>query len=210
MPDIRRNLSGVLEPSATDPRVPLDISPYFNFDAPGILAHGERAVVIGSRGSDDNPYPQHSSWIPIGRDVTSLVFLHALAKPAGYVTGDNHIFDFADSADLLGWYEIEYEDGLTITVPLRYRWNILDLKNETGTVAYQADALARGEPTKFYAFEWNNQRLGKAIKQFRLNGSRDFTNFKGQTIPSNAVILAAVSIVSKREKPKQQDPPFPK
>jgi hypothetical protein len=139
-----------------------------------------------------------------------VVFLHALAKPAGYVTGDNNIFDYADSADLLGWYEIEYEDGLITTIPLRYRWNILDLKSETGTVVYQADALDLGDGTKFYAFEWTNPRLGKAIKEIRLNGSHGFENYKGQIIPSNAVILAAVSVVAKREKAKQQNPPFPK
>jgi len=232
MPDIRRNLSGSLAPSAIDPVVPIDISANFNSDAPGAVLpaprsarvsrgrlvfelagpaiQGKTTIVVGSQGSDGNPYPQRSGWIPIGKDVTSLIFLHALTKPAGYVTGDNHIFDFADSADLLGSYEIEYEDGLITTVPLRYRWNILDVRNETGVVAYQADILDRGDGTKFYALEWSNPRLGKVIRQICLSGSRGFKNYKGQTIPSNAVILAAVSVVPKRERPKQQDPPFPK
>ena len=74
---------------------------------------------------------------------------------------------------------------------------------------HQADALDLGNATKFYAFEWTNPRLGKVIKEIRLNGSQGFKNYKGQIIPSNAVILAAVSVVPKREKPKQQNPPFP-
>ena len=48
------------------------------------------------------------------------------------------------------------------------------------------------------------------IKEIRLNGSRGFKNYKGQIIPSNAIILGAVSVVAKREKPKQQNPPFPR
>jgi hypothetical protein len=110
----------------------------------------------------------------------------------------------------LGWYEIEYDDGLITTVPLRYRWNILDLRNKAGAVAYQADAVDNGDGAKFYAFEWTNPRLGKEVKEIRLNGSRGFKNDRGNPIPSNAVILAAVSIVTKRETPKQPEPPFPK
>jgi hypothetical protein len=232
MPDIRRNLRGSQEPSATDPVAPIDISGALNSDVPGVPAsswkagrasrgwlafeladpavHGKFAVVVGSQGDDGNPYPQRSGAIPVGRDATSIVFLHSLAKPSASITGDNSIFDYADSADLLGWYEIEYEDGLITTIPLRYRWNILDLKNEAEAVAYQADAVGSGNGTKFYAFEWTNPRLGKVIKEIRLKGSRDFKNYKGKTIPSNAVILAAVSVVAKREQSKKQDPPFPK
>jgi hypothetical protein len=232
VPDIRRNLSGSREPSATESVVPVDLAPYFNSDIPGIQAsswkgwrvslgrlafelagadvHGKFALVVGSHGDDMNPYPLRSGSIPIGQDATSLVFLHALVRPAGYITGDNNTFDTQDSADLLGWYEIEYEDGLITTVPLRYRWNILDLKNEAGAVAYRADLVDRGEGAKFYAFEWTNPRLGKVIKEIRLNGSNRFTNSAGKVIPGNAVILAALSVVPRREIPKRQDPPFPK
>jgi hypothetical protein len=232
MPDIRLNLRGSREPSATESVVPVDIAQYFNSDVPGIQASswkagrasrghltfelanpavsGKFALVVGSQGADTNPYPLRSGSIPIGQDATSIIFLHALAKPAGYITGDNNTFDHPDSADLMGWYEIEYEDGLITTIPLRYRWNILDLKNEAGAVAYQADVVDQGDGAKFYAFEWTNPRLGKAIRQIRLSGSQGFRNYKGEPIPSNAIILAAVSIVPKRERPKRQDPPFPK
>ena len=232
MPDIRRNLSGSQEPSATESVVPVDIAQYFNSDVPGIQASswkagrasrghltfelanpavsGKFALVVGSQGADTNPYPLRSGSIPIGQDATSIIFLHALAKPAGYITGDNNTFDHPDSADLMGWYEIEYEDGLITTIPLRYRWNILDLKNEAGAVAYQADVVDQGDGAKFYAFEWTNPRLGKVIREIRLNGSRGFKNYKGETIASNSIVLAAVSIVPKREKPKRLDPPIPK
>jgi hypothetical protein len=62
----------------------------------------------------------------------------------------------------------------------------------------------------FYALEWINPRLGVAIKEIRLSGSTRFRNAAGVTIPSNAIVLAAVSVVPKLEKPRQQTPPFPK
>jgi hypothetical protein len=48
------------------------------------------------------------------------------------------------------------------------------------------------------------------IKEIRLKGSQGFQNPEGRSIPGNAVILAAISVVPKREKPRAQDPPFPK
>jgi hypothetical protein len=231
MPEIRRNLSGEEEPSATERVVPVDLSPYLNSDVPGVRASawkaravsrgrisfelaapvdGKFAVVAGSQGEGNNPYPQPTQAMPIGQDASSLLFLHALAKPATSVTGDNHIFDFPDSTDLLGWYDVEYEDGLTTTIPLRYRWNILDLENRIGAVAYQADVVDTGNGTNFYAFEWINPRLGKIIKEVRLSGAHGFRNSDGKRIPSNAIILAGLSVVAKREKPKQQEPPFPR
>ena len=232
MPRIRRNLSGSEAPSATDPVMPVDISAYLNSHVPGIrpspwaagsvsrgrlafrLVNGsggnKSVLVVGSTGTDNNPYPPHSPLIPIRQDVTSIIFLHALAKPARTTEGYDSTFDFPDSADLLGSYEIEYDDGLTATVPLRYGWNILDLRNQAGAVAYQADWVDFGDEPKFYAFEWTNPRLGKEVKTIRLVGSQGFKNDMGKPIPSNAVVLAAVSMVVKRVKPKQQEPPFPR
>lgn len=233
MPDIRRNLGSHAAQTATEPAVPIDIRGYFNSAAPGVAASswktgrvsrgrlvfdlpetaapgGRSALVAGSQGEGENPYPPRTAAIPIGRDATSLVFLHALAKPAGSSQGYDSIFDFEDSADLVGWYEIEYEDGLVTTVPLRYLWNILDVANEAGHVAYQADTIDCANGINLYAFEWINPRLGKVIKEVRLNGSNRFQNAAGKTIPSNAVILAAISFVPARETPARQDPPFPK
>ncbi len=233
MPAIRRNLSGQEPPSATDPLVPVDLRRHFNADVPGLPASvwkpgrvgrgrlmfdlgnparndGKSVLVVGSQGAGDNPYGQRSEAISVNQDASSLVFLHALARPAASVQGYERIFDFADSADLPGWYEVEYEDGLVITIPLRFQWNILDLKNQAEAVAYQADSADCGSGAHFYAFEWNNPRLGVVIKEIRLRGSTDFKNQEGTKIPSNAIILAAVSFVPKRVKPAQPDPPFPK
>jgi len=57
----------------------------------------------------------------------------------------------------------------------------------------------------FFAYEWINPRLGKVVQEVRLKGttgfrggSDDFNNEMGPVIASNAVILAALSIVKKR------------
>ena len=38
-----------------------------------------------------------------------------------------YIHNFPDTADLLGWYEVVYDDGFVETVPVRFGWNILPL-----------------------------------------------------------------------------------
>ena len=38
-----------------------------------------------------------------------------------------YIHNFPDTADLLGWYEVIYQDGFVETVPVRFGWNILPL-----------------------------------------------------------------------------------
>jgi hypothetical protein len=233
MPQIRRNLSGVQEPSDTEKVVPVRLDRAFNAVLPGHTAkwqggeasagrkrfelapgNGRYVIAAGSQGEDENGYPQRVTGLNIGQDASSLLFLHALAKPAASVQGYDRIFAFEDSADLLGWYEVVYEDGLVSTIPIRYNVNILDWENKDGRVAYWADTVACGadpnRPVSFYAYEWRNPRLGKVIKEIRLNGSTGFKNPEGKVIPSNAVLLAGVSVVPARVKPKRQDPPFPK
>ena len=58
--------------------------------------------------------------VPIGQDVSSLIFLHALAKPAASQKAYRLIHNFPDAAVLLGWYEILYADGLIENVPIRW------------------------------------------------------------------------------------------
>jgi hypothetical protein len=57
----------------------------------------------------------------------------------------------------------------------------------------------------YFAYEWINPRLGKVIQDIRLKGttgfqggSDDYDNSPGPVIASNAVILAALTLVKKR------------
>jgi len=241
MPETRRRLSGVTPPSETgDAVVPLDISAYFNMpqreprfeiDLSGMqrgrVASGARvfeldgadsseekaAATVGTEGRDPNPFPPGLTGIKVGVDATSLVFLHACANAATNKEAFRLIWDFDDSADLLGWYEVVYEDGFLEIIPIRYGVNILEWnwgkQPAAGRYCYGADLVPCGPtgpgPITFLAFEWTNPRLGKVIQEIRMKGTTrfqgavaGFENLFGEVIPSNAVILKALSYVKKR------------
>jgi hypothetical protein len=233
MPTVRRSLKGLSTPTEDgEPVTTLDINERFNVpceaaafggdlcDSPsetvisgrkpfllgGKNSSGNVAIMVGSVGEGGSLLPVEANPIPIGEDPSSLLFLHACDKPASNHMGHSTIFNFPDCADLLGWYEIVYEDGLIETIPIRYGVNILEWQwarnEEPNSLCYEADPVncaADGkEPVMFFAFEWLNPRFGKVIQEVRLKGSRNFRNFRGQIIPSNAIALLAMSIVKKR------------
>lgn len=241
-PRIQSHFSGCVPPSATDgPTVPLDISASLNVSAGNPeLGHGlssvragrlesggmrfelphpgsKLAVAVGVEGEQPVSLPLESPGIAIGEDATSLVFLHACARPSRNATAFRVIWDEIDSADLLGWYEVAYEDGLVDTIPIRYGVNILEWSSAEQPVpseakisyCYQAEEIdcgaADGGPIRFFAFEWANPRLGKVIRTVHLRGSQRFRgavhgyrNTYGSIIPSNAIALKAISFVPRR------------
>jgi hypothetical protein len=238
LPPIRVRLSGTAPPSQTETSiVPVDISSRFNIGDTvpvlGVNLNGMaaetvhynnipfdlkrpssmRAIIVGTTGKQDTGLPKAVTGIQVGEAPTSLVFLHASARPALNRESFRLIWDQEDTADLLGWYEVVYEDGFVTTIPIRYGVNICewnwDDRVSTDDYCYNADALAVGNKTKsritFFAYEWVNPRLGKVIQEIRLKGttgfrggSNDFNNDYGPMIASNAVILAALSMVKKR------------
>jgi len=178
-------------------------------DAP----QGNVAVVVGTEGKQPNSLPREAAGIKVGEDATSLIFLHACAKPATNKEAFRLIWDFGDTADLLGWYEVVYEDGLPEVIPIRYGVNILEWnwgqEKGGGKYCYGADRVICGQagesPISFFACEWTSPRLGKVIREIRLKGSTrfqggspGFENAYGDVIPNNAVILKALSYVRKR------------
>jgi hypothetical protein len=226
LPRVRRNLSAVPLPSDYDPVVPLQIEatrqtssvPGVNLDTMRrdqikagklVFELGRRedkpAVVLASKGAE-------SAALPIGQDVSSIIFLHAAARPARNVNADDYTWNYADTADLLGWYEVTYEDGFVETVPLRYGVNILEAgwgrSHEPSHLAYEAALVDCGEPGRerltFFAYEWINPRRGIPVKEVRLKTPASFRNVDGHAAAENAVLLAAVSIV------KQRTPPEPR
>jgi Glycosyl hydrolase family 20, domain 2/Glycosyl hydrolase family 20, catalytic domain len=241
VPGLRRDLSGVTAPSeAGDAVVPIDISTSFNMPLQqstfgvdlgnmrtGRIVVGNRAfnlafpsavsgkgvVVVGAEGNAPNPLPREVPGIRINEDATSLIFLHACARPATNKEAYRLIWDMRDSADLLGWYEVIYDDGLPELIPIRYGVNILEWNWRAhparGTYCYGADEVAcgrdGGSPISFFSLEWTNPRLGQVIREVNLKGSKrfrgavpGFENAFGKVIPNNAVMLKAVSFVKKR------------
>ncbi len=117
------------------------------------------------------------------------------------------------TGELLGWYEVVYEDGLPEVIPVRYGINILEwnwgtLKSDN-SYCYGADLVACGQgqdsPVNFFAVERTSPRLGKVIREVRLKGSSQFRgavpgfeNAFGEVIPNNAVLLKAISYTRAR------------
>lgn len=189
------------------------------------------AVAVSAQWKTSNSFPLAVNGISIQEDVSSLLFLHACAIPAGNQKAYFNIPDNFDSSDLLGWYEIVYEDGFKEIVPIRYGVNIMEWnpggeksldtrEGDTGAAqnayCYEADPVSissnrKDNPLSFFAFEWVNKRFGKIIKEVNLYGSINFqalTQDYGKPVtepmPGNAIFLAAISKVKKREpfKPK--------
>ncbi len=149
----------------------------------------------------------------INKDVSSIIFLHACSKVAVNNKAYDIIYDFNDTAEPLGWYEIVYDDGLIETIPIRYGVNILDWRwkqrilsnaNEKDKGKYSQDKYAYAasavncsrddvNPVTFFSFEWKNPRYGRKIKEVYLRS----VNYKKGN--ENQIILLAMSI-SENEK----------
>ena len=75
------------------------------------LYQGKRAVVVGTKGKEKNSLTREVKKINIDEEFNSLIFLHACAKPATNGPAYKGIYNYNDTADLLGWYEVIYEDN---------------------------------------------------------------------------------------------------
>jgi hypothetical protein len=233
-PDIRRRLSGRTLPSDDgDPVQPVSIARQFtspdaipDFDwrkmATGPVTAGPvrfelegGAVTVGVRGDGPMNLPLQSEELPIHSDVSSILFLHATRLAAANDMAYRYIHNFPDTADLLGYYEVRYEDGFVDTIPIRFGLNIAPYtwRRNSDVIAkgvnptsldytYQATEIDCGtsadNPLSFFSFEWVNPRFGKKVRSVRLHGTDGFTDTKGKKTPSNAIVLAALSVVNKR------------
>jgi len=216
LPGVRRHLSAEVLPSDHDPVVPVDIADALNSrTAEGINLDGlksgkvsaGRAVFNLSRREGQTaiavePGGHESRPLAIGDDVSSIVFLHASAKPAGNAPAYEGTWNYADTADLLGWYEVTYEDGFVITIPLRYGVNVLEAgwaKNHAPNhLAYEAEPVDCGSQATFFSYEWVNPRRGIPVRDVRLKSP---ANIKGENRQVSTLFLAAVSVVKKRPAP---------
>lgn len=250
MPVVRSGMRGQRIPSEDgDQVVPLDISGNMNVQAETRLfgaklnslksgevragtkvfrleRTGNRLIAAGSYGKNKNTLPNAVKNIKINDDVSSLIFLHACAAASANQKAYFNIPDFFDSADLLGWYEIVYEDGYKEIVPIQYGVNILEWnpggeksfdtrEGDTGSpqsaYCYEGDPVAcssdmKNNPVTFFSFEWVNNRFGKAIKEVNLYGSvnyqaqqQDYGQVVSAPMASNAILLAGISKVIKRQ-----------
>jgi hypothetical protein len=218
MPSVRRSLSGQAPPSESgDPVVPVKIDGCHDAGAgqagfdlgrlrTGTLRGGSKTFQISAAGCLASASGAGVA-VPVGEDASSLIFLHAAARPAANDWADQYVYNVEDTADLLGWYEVVYQDGLVLTIPIRYGVNVLEWNSDTRdtkSYCYGADRVQAGtaeRPFDLFALEWMNPRLGKTIKEVRLKAASGFRNTKGEITPRNPLLLNALSLVRKRTPP---------
>jgi hypothetical protein len=156
-----------------------------------------RSCVVAARRQGKTPM---SIDLPVFGRWASLIFLQT-ATARGRETihaGDQTHFP-RESSELLGFYEIRFSDGLTLTHEIRYdetvgKWDAglnLPLYPSRSIVA---GALPDGRKAVLWASEWANPRPDTPIVSVRMVGSPG---------PSNALpVLFAVTAV---EKPRMED-----
>jgi len=226
--EIQQNLSGKKLPGDDGGQVsPLDISSHFNSSlSEGIDSLNSSDILTGEIKKGNRIFTLNSptnkgekaivatavkektktlDGIKINKDVSSILFLHASAKSASNQKAYNRIYGVDDSAELLGWYEVVYEDGFVITIPIRYGVNILDWKwkqrimnrkDQNSNYVYGANEFEcskdHSNSITFFSFEWQNTRFGKKIMEVRLKP----VNYKKGK--ENAIILLAVSVTENK------------
>ncbi len=134
--------------------------------------------------------------VRIDEDASSIIFVHACRNRARNAAAYSGTWNFADTADLVGWYEVLYEDGFIDTVPLRYGVNILEEgwldSPAPKELAYEAEVKTGRQGKTVFEFEWVNPRFGKVIREVRLR----------PVSGANPVTLDRLSIVMKRIAPE--------
>lgn len=247
VPSVRASLKGKRIPSEDDGVVEvIDISSKYNSSNDEVLKDvnlsnmksGEvasgpkkfnlsasKVAIVGAVSAQQSSLPVKVEGIPINEDVSSLIFLHASALPAGNQKAYFNIPNTFDTPDMLGWYEVVYEDGYKEIIPVQYGVNILEwnpggeksldtLEGETGApqkaYSYEADPVkcsadGQNDGPVFFSYEWTNKRFGKVIKEVNLYGSRnyqaqqqDYGKVVSAPMKNNAILLAAISKVKKK------------
>jgi hypothetical protein len=218
---VYKKLSGKVLPGDDGAKVSsLNISSSLNSSLKGItgikninllpeVTTGNIIFKLNAPGDKNSVVPGDNSTVNIAqvnKDVSSIIFLHAAESEANNDKAYGMIYNFDDTAEPIGAYEIVYEDGLVVMIPVRYGVNILDWrwkqrilsrekekgKYSQNQYAYMASAVncseSNSEPVTFFSYEWKNPRYGKKIKEVSL------VPVKNKQGNQNKVILLAVSI----------------
>lgn len=134
--------------------------------------------------------------VRINQDVSSLIFTHACRKRGRNEPSFTATWNFADTAELLGWYEVTYQDGFVETIPIRYGVNILEEdwleRPVPKSLAYDAAIAPCAGGKAAFEFEWINPRTGIAIREVRLRSASS----------QNPVTLSGLNMVRKRTAPE--------
>jgi len=201
MPKIRRLLAGDPLPSLTANPIrfeALDLAPAFNHspqgqgwnlsglksgkgyynDLPYQIADSSqgsgRSCVLVARRKGEDPT---EVLLPVSGRWASLLFIQSATAPGRETVhaGDQTLFPH-ESSELLGFYEIEFADGLVQVHEIRYdetvgNWNAGFDTPYYLTRAIAAGKLPDGRPAVIWASEWKNPRPDIPIVSVKMVGS---------------------------------------
>jgi len=180
------------------------------------------AVVVERAHKPAGEYPYQSAAIPVGGKYGSLIFWQVATSKGGDAghagDGTNHP---REAAELLGWYEILYADGLTRSAEIRYHENVLAWDSGHGLLYYareipagkllgaQASRLLppgtppADTPLVIWGLEWTNPRSAVPIVSVTLHGARSVSELRWSDGVSDArPMLLGITAV---ETPKWED-----
>jgi hypothetical protein len=126
--------------------------------------------------------PAKVEGIKAGRTVTKLHVLHG----TGWSTDDDAV---------IGGYVVTYEDGTSVTIPIRYGKEVLDWwyddsspEPSAAKVAWKGEykkAQAANKKVRLYLLKWENPKSDKKVKTI------DFTNKKDSVCAPFCVAITA-------------------
>ncbi|MFH1566587.1 MAG: family 20 glycosylhydrolase, partial [Gemmatimonadota bacterium] len=156
------------------------------------VANGGRAAVVVARPHRDvDEYPSDAAPIPVGGRWAGLIFWQVASEKGGHPmhAGDGTHFPH-EAAELLGWYEILYADGLTDAAEVRYGQNVRAWDEGCGPL-YDAREVPVGTgpdggPLVLWGLEWTNPRPNVEIVSAQLRGARGLPEIRPRDQVSTA------------------------
>jgi len=169
---------------------------------------GRGAVVTARRHAPADDYPHDSAPITIGGKYAALIFWQVATAQGGHPmhAGDGTHYP-REAAELLGWYEILYADGLTRAAEVRYGENVRAWDEGFGLLYHAreipAGQFAGGEPIVLWGLEWTNPRPAVEITSVTLKGAKGLQEIrpKGEVSEARPMLLGITGLAH----PKWED-----
>jgi hypothetical protein len=148
------------------------------FTANGLRCRLGRGVVVVRRPHQASKRFPPGVEIPVGRRFARLVFLQTCTgqgrRPVH--AGDDTFFP-RESSELVGLYDIVFEDGMVLAAEVRYDENVSAWNAGLAGLLYHArcilaGSLPDGSPLVIWGNEWTNPRPDEPIRLIRFRGAR--------------------------------------
>jgi len=158
--------------------------------------NGGKGAVVVERLHKESEFPHAAEPITIDGKYASLIFWQVATEKGGRAAhaGDGTNYP-REAAELLGWYEIRYADGLTRCAEVRYGENVGAWDSGYDLLYYAREVPAGVRPDGgalvMWGLEWTNPRPAVRIESVVLKGAKSLpeTRYKGATSDARPMLL---------------------